>query len=116
MHICDFCTYKQIIMQPTIWATFLPFELVVLSVPCPSRAEAHQLSCDVCEAPLQASGALLPKITGERKQCCLYAYSYSSHENKWLSLTWDFLHQGKGLHFFFHEIIFKYIFNKKKTN
>lgn len=47
----------------SIRATFLPFELVVFSVSCPSGAEAHQLSCDVCEAPLQTSGALLPEIT-----------------------------------------------------
>lgn len=50
----------------TIGATFLPFELVIFSVSCPSGAEAHQLSCDVGQTPLQTSGTLLPKITDDK--------------------------------------------------
>ena len=60
-----YSTFK-LIQKHTIGATFLPFELVVFGVSCPSGAEAHQLSCDVSETPLQPSGALLPQVTVEK--------------------------------------------------
>lgn len=64
-------------LEATIAATLLPFELVVLGVSCPRGAKADQLGRDVGETPLQPSGALPPKITGENRlvitfQLCLF--------------------------------------------
>lgn len=66
-------------LEATIAATLLPFELVVLGVSCPRGAKADQLGRDVGETPLQPSGALPPKITGENRlvvtfQLCPFFY------------------------------------------
>lgn len=54
-------------LEHTIGATFLPFELVILSVSRPCGAKADQLSRDVGETPLQPPGALPPNMTVDRR-------------------------------------------------
>lgn len=70
------CKWTHIMCLHTIGATFLPFELVVFGVSCPCGAEAHQLGCDVSEAPLKTSGALLPQITIEKQQFHFFSFPF----------------------------------------
>lgn len=72
VRIVDWCCVwhfhsAEKILEATIAATLLPFELVVFGVSCPCGAKADQLGCDVGETPLQSSGALPPKITVENR-------------------------------------------------
>lgn len=65
-------SYRRItgdwISQHTVGATLLPFELVVLGVPRPRGAKAHQLGCDVGETPLQTPWTLLPHVAVGKQQ------------------------------------------------